>query len=696
MANLKGTSGRDVFVITGPDYYDALEGDDEVTIKAEWGTAQGGPGNDLIIVDPSIRPQTATVHYWSSNRAILVDLEQGYALDGFGGRDTLINVRSVHGFKQPGDQGLGSKDADYFWLGPWKNQRSGLIAIDGRGGSDSVTISWQSADPDCGQLIVVASPDKRLIRAWHEKTPGFIYELRNIEVLGVYDNTTNRSYLIDLDSRVSYADAGQQILLRGAAGWQVNSPGATQTISFGFLTERPASGAEGGAGFNAFSADQQQAVRAILTKLSSQVGINFVETTGAQAQMRFGINQQSDTRGYSFLPDFFRGDQKAGDVWLDVETATLLKPGQEGYFVLLHEIGHALGLQHPLGESDTSGATVLLKSLWTLTNTIMIQDPDPLVSGTWPSWFGGFDISALRYLYGKRSAAVGDDRYTLASIQDANGMLSIVDDGGVDWLDASASTMAVTIDLRAGKSSSIGAGVDGTPYRDNVTICVGVEIENAVGSKGDDLLIGNDLPNTIRSFGGNDVIDGLGGLDVVVLQGKRSAWTLDKPWEAARFAVASDGAAGSVEMLNIERIRFDDSTVAFDLGKADTAGQAMLLIGAVIGREAVLTKQALMGQVIGFLDGGFTLQQLAGAVMRLPIWGGVLTPTDSPQDIARHLLRQTSGREPTAAEIATAAAAISSQPQGSYLASLALGEANIAQVNLVGLSSTGFEYPNAG
>jgi pyruvoyl-dependent arginine decarboxylase (PvlArgDC) len=27
---------------------------------------------------------------------------------------------------------------------------------------------------------------------------------------------------------------------------------------------------------------------------------------------------------------------------------------------------------------------------------------------------------------------------------------------------------------------------------------------------------------------------------------------------------------------------------------------------------------------------------------------------------------------------------------------VALGEANIAQVNLVGLSSTGFEYPNAG
>jgi len=697
MADLKGTSGRDVFVITGAgDRYDGLEGDDEITIKADGATATGGPGNDTIVVDPSVRPLNATVWYWSSSKPILVDMEQGYALDGFGGRDTLVNVRNVHGFKQPGDQGFGSKDSDAFWLGPWKNQKSGSILIDGRGGNDQVTISWRSDDVDYGQLIVSVSPDKRVIRAWHEKSPGFVYELRNIEALRVWDNTESRSYSIDLDSRVSYSEAGQQILLRGAAGWQTASPGTAQTVTYSFLTERPSSGAEGGTGFAAFSTEQQQVVRSILSKLASQIGITFVESSGAQAQMRFGINQQSDTRGYSFLPDFFRNDPKAGDVWLDVETATLLKPGQEGYFVLLHEIGHALGLQHPLGETDTSGATVLLPQLWSLANTIMIQQPDALVTAAWPSWFGGFDISALRYLYGKRMSAAGDDRYTLAQIMDSNGVLAIVDDGGSDWLDASGSTVAVSIDLRAGKSSSIGAGSDGVPWRDNVSLAFGTEIEHAMGSPGDDLLIGNDLANVLVSTGGNDIIDGLAGLDAAVLKGKRGAWVVDTPWAGTRFAVAAGGSGGAVEMRNIERIRFDDAAIAFDLGKADAAGQALLLIGAVIGRDAMLSKQALMGQVIGFMDQGFTLQQLAGAVMRLPIWGGVLTPTDSAQDIARHLLRQTSGKEPTAAELAVAVNTLNTQAQGTLLANLAISDANVTLINLVGLASTGFEYPTGG
>lgn len=696
MADLKGTSGRDVFTITGPDRYDGLEGDDEITIKAQWGTAQGGPGNDTIIVDPSIPPLNATVWYWSSDKPILVDLDQGYALDGFGGRDTLINVRSVHGFKRPGDKGLGSGDSDSFWLGPWKRQSNGLIEIDGRGGQDTVIIGWSSGDTEYGQLVVTVSADRRLIRAWHENSPTFVYELRNIEVLDVYDNTANRRYSIDLASKVSFAEAGQQILLRGAAGWQAASPGIATTVSFGFLLAPPLTGAEGGTGFAAYTAEQQQAVRSILTKLSQQTGITFQEVAIEQAQMRFGINQQTNTRGYSFLPDFYRGDPKAGDVWLDVETAALLSPGQEGYFVLLHEIGHALGLQHPLSEKDTSGATVLLDSLRSLANTVMIQDPDDLVSGSWPSWFGGFDISALRYLYGKKDFSTGDDRYTLDHVSQAGGLLSVIDDGGVDWIDASASVTAVSIDLRDGRSSSLGAAPDGMPLRGNFVLATGSMIENAIGSRGDDLIVGNDLPNTLRGFGGNDIIDGLGGVDWALIAGKREGWLVDSPWAGTRFVSGRDGISGTTELRNIERIRFDDVTVAFDLSKNDKAGQGMLLIGAVIGREAMLSKPALMGQVIGFLDQGLTVLQLAGAVMRLPIWAGILTPTDSAEDIARYLLRLSTGGEPNATDVAMAAREISTQPQGTYLANLALGDANVARVNLVGLASVGYEYSNGG
>ena len=86
MANIKGTSGKDIYTVKSGDNYDALEGDDELTFE-KGGTAQGGPGNDKITVPVGFSKWDATVWYWSSNSPIYVDLEEGYALDGFGGRD---------------------------------------------------------------------------------------------------------------------------------------------------------------------------------------------------------------------------------------------------------------------------------------------------------------------------------------------------------------------------------------------------------------------------------------------------------------------------------------------------------------------------------------------------------------------------------------------------------------------------------
>ncbi|MFN5699279.1 MAG: hypothetical protein ACK47V_01370, partial [Betaproteobacteria bacterium] len=65
-------------------------------------------------------------------------------------------------------------------------------------------------------------------------------------------------------------------------------------------------------------------------------------------------------------------------------------------------------------------------------------------------------------------------------------------------------------------------------------------------------------------------------------------------------------------------------------------------------------------------------------------------------DIARYLLKLNKGADPTAAEVAAAAQAISGQAQGNYLATLAVTNANVAKIDLVGLAGTGFEYPIGG
>jgi serralysin len=694
VATIRGTSGPDVFELTTNDVYEALEGDDKVTVKGRWGTVQPGQGNDTVIIDQSVG-SAAHVWYWSSPAAITVDLEAGYALDGWGTRDTLVNVHRVSGFKQPGDKGYGSQTSDWFWIDAWRGTQTGSIFIDGRGGFDEVDFRVDET-ANRGKWVFEVSADGRTLTSFFESVPTFTFEFRNIERVNVRASNNSITTALDVADLASFDRAGQDILLRGAAGWQTKAPGAATTITYSFLTERPPEGAEGGTGFATFSAAQQKIVRDLFAKLQEQTGVTFREVAGSTGDIRLGINQQADTRGYSFIPDFFRGKAQAGDVWLDLESAAVMNPGQEGYYALLHEIGHALGLQHPLGESDTSGAVVLLDRFASLSNTVMVDRSHVQTGGLWPNWFGAMDMQALRFLYGNKSVSTGADRYLVADLASKSYSV-ILDDGGEDTLDASTSAIGVTLDLRPGWLSSVGLSAAGEPFKDNLSVGVGSVIEVAVGSPYDDLIIGSDAPNRLQGNGGSDILDGNGGLDWAIFKGGRSAWILEPfPGTANWFVSARDGISGAAEVRRMERLRFDDKAVAFDLTKNDNAGKALLLIGAVLGKELTMGKSALVGEVIDLFDQGFTITQLAGAAMRLPIWGGVLTPTNSPEDIARYLLRLNKGTEPTAADLAAGVQSINNQPQGSFLANLALSDANVMLVGLSGLAATGFEYPVGG
>lgn len=110
----------------------------------------------------------------------------------------------------------------------------------------------------------------------------------------------------------------------------------------------------------------------------------------------------------------------------------------------------------------------------------------------------------------------------------------------------------------------------------------------------------------------------------------------------------------------------------------------------------MLSKRPLIGTVIDLFDQGYTIQQLAGALMRLPIWAGTLTATNNSTDIATYLLTRVNGKAPTAAELAAAVKSLDTEVQGTFLANLALTPDNIAQVDLIGIGKTGFGYPLGG
>ena len=208
---------------------------------------------------------------------------------------------------------------------------------------------------------------------------------------------------------------------------------------------------------------------------------------------------------------------------------------------------------------------------------------------------------------------------------------------------------------------------------------------------------GND---TIFPMGGWDVVNGGGGIDTVVVGANRANFNVSANASLA-FVDAVSGASAlkdTTDLNSVERVEFNDVSVALDMAISQAGAQTALLIGAVLGKTALSTKKDLVGDVLDLFDGGFTLQQLSGAVMRLDIWGVLANnggASASNTQIATYLLKTVNKVTPDVATLNSAVAALDSEvgdAQGTFLAQLVVSGANQAQVGLVGLSETGLAF----
>jgi hypothetical protein len=492
---------------------------------------------------------------------------------GGGTTDKLVDIRNVHTSGRNGDRVIGSNLDDNTWINGFWMQ--GTSSIDLGSGFDRVTLHGKLADY---QLQISVDG-----RSFSLARNGYTASVLNVESVSFWDGSKNVEHSVtDL---IDFSKVGTATLIQNTAdAWSRNAKGVNLTYSF-MGVEPSYLGAMGGTGFAVPSASYQAAVRNILTRLGQETGLSFTEvadTPAAYGQVRFGTSQQNTTKGYAFTANSANGD-KAGDVWMDVDSLAQLSEGSEGWQALLHEIGHALGLVHP--ESNLAAPTVLLSRWNNNAYTLMSETQSP--SGLWQSWYGVLDLQALRSLYGSGTAtnSAGNSWHTFSDRQGLQlGTLS--DASGSDTLDLSKLSQGAYVDLTPGAFSSVGVSASGGAALNNLFIDSSTVIEDVVGTAYDDVLTGNSANNRFSPGTGNDMIDGAGGFNTLQMAALRSAYrlSLDEPTGHVLMQ-AVDGASGADELQNIHRVFFSDCAVALDMAvKGSTVAK---VLGAVFGKDAV-------------------------------------------------------------------------------------------------------------
>ena len=246
---------------------------------------------------------------------------------------------------------------------------------------------------------------------------------------------------------------------------------------------------------------------------------------------------------WSYFPNW---DSTAGDVWLsDVSVDySIARAGNYAHITVLHEIGHALGLEH----GHEAGAFGALPAAYdAMEYTLMTYRPyvgGPTTGYTNEAWgyaqsYMMLDIAALQHLYGANYGThSGDTVYSWtpasgATLVDgvtaidpgANRIFATIwDGGGTDTYDLGAYGDDLSINLAPGAASVFAAGQlavlgrgetpSGNIYNallhDGDTRSL---IENAKGGAGNDQLRGNEADNRLVGNAGDDRLNGLTGDD---------------------------------------------------------------------------------------------------------------------------------------------------------------------------------------
>lgn len=337
---------------------------------------------------------------------------------------------------------------------------------------------------------------------------------------------------------------------------------------------------------------EKSAMRLGLEKWTEIIGMGTQEVTNVNdADLKFYITteniqywaQYGPNGSYTGVGIYWRA---SGNTWTNT-----LDPGGYAFTIILHELGHALGLAHPHdnggGSTKFPGVTSpwsegtydLNQNIFTVMtyNRIGTQyNPSSRQPYGYAKTPMGFDIATIKYLYGlSPTYKTGNNTYTIGDTNTSGtGYTSVYDAGGEDLIIYNGS-QKVTIDLRpATLQINPGGGgyvskVNNSSIYTGYTISNGTVIENATGGSNDDTI--NQVGNVANIINGRD------GVDTVVYYENASNYELKdlSAGEDGSYVTVKKGSVTDV-LYNVEILRFNDQdietkNIANNMGDVNTA-----------------------------------------------------------------------------------------------------------------------------
>ena len=256
-------------------------------------------------------------------------------------------------------------------------------------------------------------------------------------------------------------------------------------------------------GWSPASSEMQTASRQIFSSLNNVLDIQFVESDSIDQFNAIAISSsfQTATSGFSYFPN--KSYEIGSDVFIAIGYSSPIFISDTltnyDYEVLVHEIGHALGLKHPF-EPDRSNTSILNTFE---DNTVLTAMSYNDSSESFSGLFRPLDLMTLTKFYGvNKSYNNGDNVYEFSE----NSGVFIIDGSGADTIQAENIKQDLYLDLREGAHSHVGSKSEHISSALQLTISHGTQIENAICGSGNDIVICNNLSNIISTNFGDDKI----------------------------------------------------------------------------------------------------------------------------------------------------------------------------------------------